>query len=62
MLRVCVIGMGPIGNLHAGIYTADELSELVGVCDIVGERARQAGEVLHCLYRGPASRSNDRDL
>ena len=28
MLRVCVIGMGPIGNRHADIYRADELSEL----------------------------------
>jgi len=46
MLRVCVIGMGPIGNLHADIYKADELSELVGVCDIIEERARKAGERL----------------
>jgi predicted dehydrogenase len=38
--------MGPIGNLHAGIYKADELSELVGVCDIIAERAREAGERL----------------
>ena len=46
MLRVCVIGLGPIGNLHANIYKADELAELVGVCDIVAERARAAGERL----------------
>ncbi len=46
MLRVCVIGMGPIGNLHAGIYAGDELAELVGVCDTVPERAREAGERL----------------
>lgn len=44
MLRVCVIGMGPIGNLHARIYQEDELAELVGVCDIIEERARAAGE------------------
>ena len=44
MLRVCVIGMGPIGNLHADIYQADELAELVGVCDLIPERARSAGE------------------
>ena len=42
MLRVCVIGMGPIGNLHADIYQTDELSELIGVCDIVKERADAA--------------------
>ena len=46
MLRVCVIGMGPIGNLHADIFKADPLCELVGVCDIVEERARSAGERL----------------
>jgi predicted dehydrogenase len=46
MLRVCVIGMGPIGNLHADIYRGDELAELVGVCDIIPDRARSAGERL----------------
>jgi len=44
MLRVCVIGLGPIGNLHAGIYKTDALAELVGVCDIIEERAKAAGE------------------
>ncbi|MFW6060234.1 MAG: Gfo/Idh/MocA family protein [Phycisphaeraceae bacterium] len=39
MLRVCVIGMGAIGHRHAGIYQADELAELVGVCDIDRSRA-----------------------
>lgn len=46
MLRVCVIGLGPIGNLHADIYKADALADLVGVCDIVEARARSAGERL----------------
>jgi predicted dehydrogenase len=45
-LRTCVIGTGPIGNLHADIYRSDELCELVAVCDIVEERARAAGERL----------------
>ena len=39
MLRVCVIGLGHIGNLHSRIYLEDELVELVGVCDINEERA-----------------------
>lgn len=43
-LRVCVIGMGPIGTLHGRLYQEDPLAELVGVCDIVPERARAAGE------------------
>lgn len=41
-LRVAVIGMGPIGNRHAGLYQGDPLAELVGVCDRVKERADAA--------------------
>ena len=44
MLRVCVIGMGPIGNLHARIYKADDLAELAGVCDRIPERAQAGAE------------------
>ena len=43
MLKVCVIGMGPIGNLHAKIYREIPACELVGVCDRIEERARAAG-------------------
>lgn len=46
MLRVCVIGMGPIGNRHARLYQENPLSELVGVCDIIQERADQASQRL----------------
>lgn len=46
MLRVCVIGLGPIGNLHGDIYRADPLTELVGVCDILPHRAEAAGKRL----------------
>jgi predicted dehydrogenase len=42
MLRVCVIGMGHIGNLHARIYKDYPLVELVGVCDIRKDRAEAA--------------------
>lgn len=42
MLRVCVIGMGPIGNRHADMYRTSPLAELVGVCDQQAERARLA--------------------
>lgn len=47
MIRVCVIGMGPIGNRHAEIYQANPLAELVGVCDVLKERADQAAARLH---------------
>ena len=46
MLRACVIGLGPIGNLHADIYAGEGLAELVGVCDREPERARRGGERL----------------
>ncbi len=42
MLRVCVIGMGPIGNRHADMYRSDPLAQLVGVCDIRRDRADMA--------------------
>ena len=42
MLRVCVIGMGPIGNRHADMVRAEPLAELVGVCDILRDRADAA--------------------
>lgn len=45
-LRVCVIGLGSIGNLHADIYASDELAELVGVCDIIPERVQATGSRL----------------
>ena len=39
MLRACVIGLGPIGNRHARLLLENPLAELVGVCDIIRERA-----------------------
>jgi len=55
MLRVCVIGMGPIGNRHADIYKADPLAELVGVCDVDAARAQAAAERLGVPGFGGAS-------
>lgn len=46
MLRVAVIGLGPIGNRHADIYQANSLADLVGVCDIDRERADSAAKRL----------------
>jgi len=45
-LKIGVVGMGGIGNLHADCYKNDELSELVAVCDIIKERADRAAERL----------------
>lgn len=46
MLKVCVIGMGHIGNLHARIYQENPNCQLAGVCDLIEARARTAGEAL----------------
>ena len=46
MQRVCVIGLGPIGNRHAELYLENPQAELVGVCDIIKERADTAAERL----------------
>ncbi|MEM7131687.1 MAG: Gfo/Idh/MocA family oxidoreductase [Chloroflexota bacterium] len=44
MLKVCVIGLGAIGNRHAKMYTNDPLADLVGVCDWDRERADGAAQ------------------
>ena len=44
MLKVCVIGMGPIGNRHAKIYRENPQVQLVGVCDILRDRADAAAK------------------
>ena len=46
MIKVGVIGLGPIGNRHARIYAELENSELVAVCDLDRERADAAAESL----------------
>jgi len=46
MIKVGVIGLGPIGNRHARIYAELENSELVAVCDLDRERADAAAASL----------------
>ena len=44
-LRVAIVGMGHIGNLHARCYQQDPLAEIVAVCDIIrGKADKAAGE------------------
>ncbi|MCL2816479.1 MAG: Gfo/Idh/MocA family oxidoreductase, partial [Oscillospiraceae bacterium] len=50
MLRVCVIGMGPIGNIHSWAYSDCPGSKLVGVCDIREDRAKAGGEKFNVPY------------
>jgi len=42
LLRVAIIGLGPIGNIHARHYKEHPDCELVGLCDIIKERAEAA--------------------
>ena len=44
MLNVGIVGLGNIGNVHAGVYTQKLASDvrLVAVCDIVKEKADKA--------------------
>jgi predicted dehydrogenase len=44
MLKVCVIGMGPIGNRHAKLYRESKLAQLVGVCDLLPARVEAAAK------------------
>ncbi len=46
MVKACVVGLGPIGNLHADLYKRDEMVELAGVCDILPDRAEKASRRL----------------
>ena len=39
-IKVAVIGMGPIGNLHAGIYQNEELTSLVATCEIDEDKSQ----------------------
>lgn len=41
-LKVGVVGVGNIGNIHAGVYMNNPKVELVAVCDIVKEKADAA--------------------
>jgi predicted dehydrogenase len=43
-LKVGIVGLRGIGNRHAQSYVADDLAELVAVCDVVKERADKAAK------------------
>jgi predicted dehydrogenase len=47
-LRVAIVGMGGIGNTHAGVYQKRPDCEIVAVCDISRERADKAAERCGC--------------
>ncbi|KKL71847.1 hypothetical protein LCGC14_2090820 [marine sediment metagenome] len=42
MLEIGVVGLGGIGNRHAGCYVKNRWTKVVAVCDIIPERADKA--------------------
>ncbi|TBL79421.1 Gfo/Idh/MocA family protein [Paenibacillus thalictri] len=43
-LKIGIVGMNGIGMRHAACYAKDPLAEVVGVCDVVKEKADKAAE------------------
>jgi len=43
-LKVGIVGMGGIGNIHADCYKNDSLAALVAVCDVIKQKADEAAE------------------
>jgi len=44
MLRIGIVGLGGIGNLHARCYTENKHTQVVAVCDLIKERADAAAQ------------------
>ena len=47
-LKVAIVGLGNIGNIHARIYNEHPDTEIVAVCDIIPERSDIAAEKYGC--------------
>ncbi|MHB9032382.1 MAG: Gfo/Idh/MocA family protein, partial [Anaerolineae bacterium] len=43
-LQVAIVGVGNIGNIHAGVYAKLPQVKIVAVCDIIKEKADKAAE------------------
>ena len=47
-IRVAVVGVGHLGSVHARIYSQLESAQLVAVCDLLPDRAKEAARRLGC--------------
>jgi myo-inositol 2-dehydrogenase / D-chiro-inositol 1-dehydrogenase len=47
-LNVAIVGVGNIGNIHAGVYQKNPDVKIVAVCDIIPERSDRAAEKYSC--------------
>ena len=49
-IKVAVIGTGTMGKIHAQIYAESEKAELIYVCDLIEERAKELAKKCSCSY------------
>lgn len=47
-LNVAIVGVGGIGNTHAGVYQKHPECTIVAVCDVIKEKAEQAAQRYGC--------------
>lgn len=47
-LNIAIVGVGNIGNIHAGVYQKNPACKIVAVCDIIKERADKAATQYNC--------------
>ncbi len=47
-VNVVVVGLGNIGNNHARVYTEHPEVSVIGVCDIIEDRAKEAARRYNC--------------
>src|SRR3989304_6653427 len=47
-LKVAIVGVGNIGNIHGDVYSKRSDVQIVAVCDIIPERADRAAEKFRC--------------
>ena len=47
-LKVAIVGVGNIGNIHGTVYSKRDDVEIVAVCDIIPDRADRAAEKFRC--------------
>jgi predicted dehydrogenase len=47
-LKVAIVGVGNIGNIHGRVYQQHPDTEIVAVCDIIEEKADRAAEKYGC--------------
>ncbi|WP_059102623.1 Gfo/Idh/MocA family protein [Shouchella shacheensis] len=50
MLKVAVVGVNNIGSIHCNFYYDHPDTKLVAVCDLINERAQQAGQAFQISF------------